>query len=90
MFLLASDSLPFPVFLFQWDESSRTILSDASHQNGGGNAAVTGQMQSNAIDAVQVKEMKGYMFRKWIDRGQGMVQGMSIVIENQAAHLPIR
>lgn len=60
----------------------------ATETRGGRNAAVTDAV--NAIDAVQVKEMKGYMFRKWIDRCQGMVQGMSIVIENQAAHLPIR
>lgn len=58
-------------------------------ETGGGNAAVKDAV--NAVNAIEAKEIKGYsMFRKWVDGGQGMNQEMSIVIESQAAHLPIR
>lgn len=67
---------------------ARFFQMPATETGGKGNAAVKDAV--NAVNAIEAKEIKGYMFRKWVDGGQGMNQEMSIVIECQAAHLPIR
>ena len=49
----------YSLLRIQWDESNRTILSDASHRNGGG--MQQSKMQSMQSMQLKPRKIKGYI-----------------------------